>query len=362
VDLAQGQYDFYAVIVPTNNAGLLHAQLTAISGNPQLFVRVGAAPTPDHHAAGSCGQDQLIDRELTGSGTQYGSWVPLDGRTETQLTPGLWVISVYANGNANVRYRLILSSGNSATNGVVQDLPLNGSVTLSNQGLAGGDWRYYRVQIPTNAPNNLVVTWANIQGDPLQLFIRDTVPPGQGDVTSRNFITWSSDNKNEGPYPDAISPGSFNLTTPPLRPGTSYYFGIWSSGGSDASAIFSITCSTNGGSINVTNVIPFHGGSINTVVIPGSGTLYYRIDVPLTATNFQFSASNSSDLVFLLDQGTVPVPGGSAPWSNYQQANASFSQSLTDPTDWPWLPGYSYYLAITNTSASSENVSLTMSP
>jgi hypothetical protein len=85
----------------------------------------------------------------------------LNGRTDTQLTPGLWVISVYAAGNANVRYRLILSSGNSATNGLVQDLPLDGSVKLTNA-LAGGDWRYYRVQIPTNAPNNLLVIWTSI--------------------------------------------------------------------------------------------------------------------------------------------------------------------------------------------------------
>jgi len=44
VYLAQGHYDFYAVIVPTNNAGLLHAELLAISGNPHLYIRVGARP------------------------------------------------------------------------------------------------------------------------------------------------------------------------------------------------------------------------------------------------------------------------------------------------------------------------------
>jgi hypothetical protein len=349
VDLAQGHYDFYAVIVPTNNAGLLHAELLAISGNPQLYIRAGAAPTPNHYAEGSCDfwDGQLIDHQLIGRTTQYGSWVPLNGRIDTQLTPGIWVISVYAAGNANVRYRLILSSGNSATNGLVQDLPLDGSVTLMNQGLAGGDWRYYRVQIPTNAPNNLLVTWTNTVGSP-QLFIRDTVPPGDD-----GFISWSSDDKNEGPYPDHISPGSFTLTTPPLRTGTSYYFGIWS----PDDTVFSITCSTNGGAINVDDVLDFYNGSLNNVIINGYSTLLYRIDVPPEATSLQFSASNSSDLVLFLEQGTVPGPGDDAQWISYQ-ANASLTESLTDPSNWPWLPGYSYYLAITNTSANAESFSL----
>ena len=348
VDLAQGQYDFYAVIVPTNNAGLLHAELMAISGNPQLYIRVGAAPTPNHYAEGSCdSSDGLIDHQLAGSTTQYGSWVPLNGRTDTQLTPGIWVISVYAAGNANVRYRLILSSGNSATNGLVQDLPLDGSLTLTNQGLAGGDWRYYRVQIPINAPNNLLVTWTNTVGSP-QLFVRDTVPPGDD-----GFISWAADYKNEGPYPDFISPGSFTLTTPPLRTGTSYYFGIWS----PDDTVFSITCSTNGGTINVDGVLDFYCGSLNKVIASNS-TLLYRIDVPPDATILRLSASNSSDLVLFLEQGTVPGPGYDAQWISYYEVNASLTESLTNHAGWPWLPGYSYYLAITNTSASAESFSL----
>jgi len=368
VDLAQGQYDFYAVIVPTNNAGLLHTELLAISGNSQLYIRVGAAPTPNHYAEGSCDSwdGQLIDRQLTGSTTQYGSWVPLNGRTDTQLTPGIWVISVYAAGNANVRYRLILSSGNSATNSLVQDLPLNGSVTLTNQGLAGGDWRYYRAQIPTNAPNNLLVTWTNTKGSP-HLFIRDTVPPGDGahiyNYNSYPYYayTWASDYKNGGPYPDFPSPGSFTLTTPPLRTGTSYYFGIWS----PDDAIFSITCSTNGGAINVDGVLDFYCGSLSSV-IAGNSTLLYRMYVPPEATSLRLSASNSSDLVLFLEQGTVTGPGDDAIWNSYidqyspygNQANASLTESLTNHAGWPWLPGYSYYLAITNSSASTESFSL----
>ena len=50
IDLKQGGYDYYAVLVPTTNAGLLRAELQSISGNPNLYLRVGAAPTLNHYA------------------------------------------------------------------------------------------------------------------------------------------------------------------------------------------------------------------------------------------------------------------------------------------------------------------------
>jgi hypothetical protein len=359
IDLAQGQYDFYAIMVPTNNAGLLRTELQAISGNPTLYLRAGAAPTFNHGVTGSSGS--LIDRQLAGSVTEYGNWVPLNGRTATNLTPGLWVLSVYASGNANVRFRLQLSCGSSTTNGLVQDLPLNGSVTYTNQQLAGGDWRYYRVQIPTNAPNNWVVNWTRSQGS-AHLFVRDTVPPGDSSYNYDNYnslpgyaVTWASDQKNQGPYPDFAAPGSDTLTTPPLRPGSTYYLGFWS----PDDATFSVGSTTNGGTINITNTIAFYGGSI-AKVIPGNGTLRYRLDVPINATRILLNASNSTDIVFALEQGTVALAGGPAHWTSYGPANASLNLFLGIPNYWPWLPGYSYYLTITNTSSAAESFNFAM--
>jgi hypothetical protein len=361
VDLAQGQYDFYAIMVPTNNAGLLRTELQAISGNPALYLRAGAAPTFNHNSTGG-GGITLIDRQLAGSVTEYGNWVPLNGQTATNLTPGLWVLSVYASGNANVRFRLQLSCGSPAANGLVQDLPLDGSVTYANQQLAGGDWRYYRVQIPTNAPNNWVVNWTRSHGS-AHLFVRDTVPPGDSSYNYDNYnaspgyaVTWATDRKNQGPYPDFASPGSDTLTTPPLRPGSTYYLGFWS----PDDATFSVGSTTNGGAIDVTNTVAFYGGSI-TEVIPGYGTLTYRMDVPINATRILFNASNSTDIVFALEQGTVALAGGPAHWTSYNQANVSFNLNLGTPTSWPWLPGYAYYLTITNTSSAAEAFSFVMS-
>jgi hypothetical protein len=234
IDLKQGQFDYYAVLVPANNAGLLRTELDAISGNPNLYLRVGTAPTLAHYSGGNYDVDcyyrtALYDRSLTGSTTEYGNWVPLNGRSESQLTPGLWVLAVQAAGNANVRYRLILSCGNSATNGLMQDLVLGGG-SLTNQNLIAGDWRYYRVQIPDPAPANWVVTFTRSLGS-ARMFVRDTMPPGDG-ISTADYssypspLTWFNDSKNQGPYPRFDASGTYSLTTPPLRPGSVYYLGF----------------------------------------------------------------------------------------------------------------------------------------
>jgi hypothetical protein len=359
LDLAQGQYDFYAIVVPTNNAGLLRTELQAISGTPNLYLRVGAAPTFNHYSDGASG-NSLIDRQLTARTTEYGNWVPLNGQTATNLPPGLWVLSVYAAGEANVRYRLQLSCGDATTGGLVQALPLDGSVSYNDQQLAGGDWRYYLVPIPTNAPNNWVVNWTVSQGNPC-LFVRDTVPPGDGAQNYDDYnnpysqpITWLSDDKDQGPYPYFTAPGSDTLTTPPVRPASVYYLGFWS----PEDATFSVTCATNGGYINVTNVIPLSNGVIGGL-LAGNGSILYRIDVPANATNIAFTANNNAaGVVYSLEQGTVALPGGPAHWiSYYDDTSISFNQPFTGV--WPWLTGCSYYLTVTNNSAVSEFFNLT---
>jgi hypothetical protein len=379
VNLAQSQYDFYAIIVPTNNAGLLRTELQAISGNPYLYIRMGAMPTINHYASGSCYDgSSLVDHELTGGNTEYGNWVPLNGQTATNLTPGMWIMSVYASGT-DARYRLQLSCGTPATNlpaetmpqggmcmggsmtngntiGLVQILPLDGSVTYTNQQLAGGDWRYYLAQIPSNAPSDWVVTWTAAEGSP-HLFIRDTAPPGDGANTYDYNLdpgaakTWSTDLKNEGPYPDFALPGSDTLSTPPLRPGAIYYLGFWS----PDDATFSVTCITNAGSIDITNVVTLYQGQI-AATVPPYGCVQYQINLPANATGVVLNATNSSNIILTLEQGTVALPGGPAHW-----ISSSTNSSLNEPFNgtWPWLPGYTYYLTVTNDSAVTGTFELT---
>ena len=178
----------------------------------------------------------------------------------------------------------------------------------------------------------------------------------QGQATTvTDLRDWNSDDKNEGPYPVYSTPGSYTLTTPPLRTGVMHYLGFEAT----ADSIFSVSSATNGASINVTNMLPYEGGTISGT-IPGNGALEYRMAVPPTATRILFNASNSTALTFSLEQGTVALPGGPAQWSS-SSANVSLNELLTTPNNWPWLPGYDYYLTITNTSGIAQNFTLTTS-
>jgi hypothetical protein len=52
-DLAQGAFDYYAVTVPPGNIGVMRTRLDAISGNPNMYIRVGAPSTLSHYQYGS---------------------------------------------------------------------------------------------------------------------------------------------------------------------------------------------------------------------------------------------------------------------------------------------------------------------
>jgi hypothetical protein len=228
--------------------------LQAISGNPDLYIRESGVPTTSHTSVGASGGFSLVDRSLTGSTSEYSNWVPLDGRSETRLLPGSWFIGVRAAGATNARYRLKISSGR------VDDLALNNTVT--NQSIVGNDWRYYRFTVPTDAPATWNLTFSQQQGN-VVMWLRDTIPPGQkavNDTSTTNIASWSSDNKNQGPY-SALgqdSAGTYVFPTPPLRPNSTYYVGFRSS----SDATFSFTTSTTG-NIGAIPALDFRTGAYN---------------------------------------------------------------------------------------------------
>lgn len=339
-DLEQGKFHYYAIVVPSNNVGVLRTRLDAISGDPNLYIRTGGAPTLSHYLNGDNGA-YMYERYLTANvGSEYGNWVPLDGKYELQLTPGTWYIAVQAAGNSNVRYRLITSGG------VVTDLAHDG-VPLIGQTLAAGDFRYYRVLIPTNAPVSWSPTFAQTLGD-VVMYVRDITPPGQGGYTT-DYRHWQTDNKNFGPYTAYDPPTTYNFNTPPVRPGSYYYLGFRAVN----DATFSVSSTTNASVINYTNVIAFYGGSV-TNVIPANGVLKYRIDVPADARRWIHTSTHSNTVWLYLEQGTIPKPPSEYHWSSGGAANSTLNQQLYNST-WPWLPAYRYYLFVTNNTALAQN-------
>ena len=343
-DLEQGRLHYYTVLVPSNNVGLLRTRLDAISGNPNLYLRVGVPPTLSHgtYTYPYWGFDRYLGANV---GSEYGNWVPLNGRYEAFLTPGTWYLAVHAAGGSNVRYRLRLSTGN------IQDLSLNGGPITNT--LAATDWGYYRVQIPSNAPVNWTVTFNQLVGDAV-MYVRDTTPPGMGWGLGYGVYDWNQDGKNHGPYPYFDTPGTYTLNTPPLRPGAVYYLGFRAV----SDATFSVSSATSGGTIDVTNTLAFYGGTF-TNEIPPYGAVQFRIDVPANARRWIHTAAHNGSVWQYLEQGTIPTPVGFN-WSSYGSASVGFNLDLYTPNNWPWLPGYSYFLLVTNTSATPQAFAMCM--
>ncbi|HEV2318840.1 MAG TPA: hypothetical protein VGV18_03770, partial [Verrucomicrobiae bacterium] len=339
-DLANGAFDYYAILVPANNTGVLRTRLDAISGNPNLYIRAGGAPTLSHYYGGGYGSS-VYDRTLNASGgSEYGNWVPFNGRFEAGLTNGIWYLAVQAAGNSNVRYRLRMDTGS------ISNLVLNGGSATSQQ-MVAGDYLYYAVQIPTNSPVDWNITYSVQLGNVVG-YIRDRVPPGQASTVT-DYRDWNNDDKNEGPYPQFTSPGTYTLTCPPLRPGNTYYVGFRAV----ADSTFSISWNTNGGYIIYTNVIPFYNG-YTSATIPANGTMGYRIDVPANAVRWNHTSTNAAGVWLYLEQGAPPTLSPYDNWNSGGSANSSFSQYLQTPFSWPWQAGYSYFLAVTNTTSTAQ--------
>ncbi|HWI56475.1 MAG TPA: pre-peptidase C-terminal domain-containing protein [Bacillota bacterium] len=365
--LNQGSMHYYAVEVPATNFGLLRAQLDVVSGYPELYLRFGGVPTLSHGPLGAMAGGNppgVYDRYLLGATNMgFANWVPLDGKFETQLKPGRWYLAVRAGGSSNARYNLRTSLANLA------DLPIQ-SPALTNQFVRGGDWLYYRVPMPTALPLTFNVTFSMDRGS-VALYLRDTLPPGNGNnitISSPDVRDWSKDAKNFGPYPSFNSPGTYSLSAPAVRPGQILYLGFRAQ--SD-SIISSVRVTTNGVPVQEPAVVPFYGGTASTNV-PAFSAVVFRVDVPPEATRWKHVSLHPTNLVVYLDQGTLPSLGSGRGWkSPSATANSSYSmglvywdatskQCLPNTNGWPWVPGQSYFLTVTNLTPAPQDFTLLM--
>ncbi|MCF7734366.1 MAG: hypothetical protein K9N23_21975, partial [Akkermansiaceae bacterium] len=298
LDLGQEDWRFYAVTVPSGNRRLLRTVLEALNGQPQLYIRAGAIPTTQHAASPPNGYPPLYQYSSTATGTQYGNWTPMDARFESELAPGTWYLGVTAAGGTNCRYRLRTAVGD------FQPLAMNGG-SFTGQDLLGGDWRYYVLETPATPPANWNVTFATQQGA-VQVHWRDTLPPG--DAAPYDGLRNAYDDQlNQGPYSydGWSSPGTYTVTSPPLRPNSRIYLGVKAL--SDAS--FSISSATGGSAPVVPASLDFFTGRFEGNVPLGDG-LVFRIDAPVDAYRFKFHGTHSGNVEFRLEQGTWPGVSG----------------------------------------------------
>lgn len=338
IDLARNYFHYYAVNVPPSNSGVMRVVLEAINGNPDFYMRTSAPPTLAHGPAGPFTGTVLYQQYLNDTTTEYANWVNQNGRYERELPPGLHYIAIRAV-TSNVRYRLRLSAGD------IQELALDGG-SYNNQILAAGDWRYYRLYVPTNAPRNWNITFNQIVGN-VVMHVRDSSPPGQGTYVT-DYVDWQDDNKNHSSYPNYDPAGTHTIVCPPLRPGHTYYLGFRAVN----DATFSVNSAVSGGAVDVTNVVQFYGGVTNTT-IPANAFLRFRVDVPSEARRWIHYATNVAAVRIYIDQGSCPSQTTS---DHYycQSANCTYNHVLYGSDNWPWLPGYMYFVTVTNTSASAQ--------
>jgi len=329
--------------VPTNNYGLLRVQLQAISGNPDVYARTNFPPTLHHNINGGSGT--IFDRSMVLTATEYANWVPLDGKVEARLTPGLWYMVVRAAGNANARYRLKLSVG------TITDVPIHGPELLQQE-LAGGDWRYYRVQMPDTVPLNFNVSFTQVSGD-VAMYVRDTVPPGNGATPSTSDIkTWYTDLRNTVTNANYDAPVTYTFAAPPVRIGGLYYFGFRAVN----DATFTVRVTTNGGPSLAVPIIPFYGGTVTTNLGP-FGAALFRINVPPEGTRWKHTSVHSNVVQLALENGTYPLLAQSDDWRS-SGANGPLNVPLRGP--WPWVTNVAFFLLMTNSSANAQTVTFNM--
>ena len=346
IDLAQDNWHFYAIDVPAGNGGLLRNELQAISGNPDLYIREDGVPTTHHYSRGSAYlSGSLVNRSLTGSTSEYGNWVPLNGRAETRLRPGRWFLGVKAGGTSNVRYRLKAGTGS------VTDLNLN-QIPVPSQTMVGGDWRYYRFTIPVDAPRQWMLNFSQQLGD-VVMWIRDTVPPGDGFDSSPFYRTdWATDSKNQGPYPSYDPAGTHTISAPQLRPGHTYFAGFRASG----DATFTISSSTGGGSIGSHPSLDFYTGSYSGN-IPAGGSTVVTVSAPSDSTRWKHTSTHESGIEIRIEQGSLTPVTGPVHYTSGGSVDSSLDVTLNS---WPWVPGPVYFVRFVNTTGGALPVSFSM--
>jgi hypothetical protein len=364
-DLGEGRYRFYRVTVPAGNGGLFRTKLEAISGDPELYIRRGAAPTLSYMPGSYY---NYVDYSDTRDGSSYGHWVAVDTRYGTELPPGEYWIAVYAQGS-NVRYRLTLDVG------VVSDLAQSGG-SVTGHALAAGDMRFYRVKVPalttngaTSAPQDWTLNLTQQQGD-ATVFLREEVPPGlysnvpdpsYGDSYVRD---WNGDRAayvyGLSQLPRLEDTGALTMSFPWLKADTTYWVGVYAK----TDVVYDLASSVSASRRTIDGVLDWQTGRLDIALAAG-GKRLYRIDVPATAGRYLHTSTAADGVKLAVSVGYIPPDNGYADWNNSGVSYYnSLDRNLESPGgyigNFPWVADESYYLAVENTTAQTQQVKVNL--
>ena len=366
-ELAQDAWEFYALDVPENNLGLLRLALEQYGGNTNVYLRNDGIPSSDHGSLGTTG-NRMFQYKMIAETSEAGNFSEISdaAKKPERLLPGRWYVGVKSDPLASVRtasgYRL------KAHSGVVTDLDLTTSSPLTNQSLAERDWRYYRFTVPrTGIPAEWRPFFNRTSGGALA-YVRDGLPPfsyvpaTSTSAASPSFVDWSADAKNlvsVNSYLRQIAPGTITLPTPPLRPGSTYYLGLY---GNNAGGSVEVSSSVSIAQVSIEREMVYHSG-LEVITVPANDSRLVRISAASDAARLKIECIQSAaGLALKLEQGAPPFTTSviaahaqnAAPFSESHVFNQALSQN------WPFVPSRDYYLLLSNTTASPITSTVTM--
>ena len=363
-ELPQDAWEFFAMDVGPDNLGLMRLALEQYGGNTNVYIRNGGIPTIDHSSTGT-GGTRLFQYRMISEISEAGNFSELSNATKPpdRLASGRWFIAVKSEPLAGLRtgsgYRLKVHSG------VVTDLELTTSSPLTAQNLAALDWRYYRFTIPrTGIPTEWRPFFARVSGSSVA-YIRDTLPPFSfAPQTSLGvtFNDWSSDAKNRAPaavFTRALNPGSLAFPTPPLRPGSTYFLGLY---GNSAGGSIEVASAVSNTLVQVDAEAVYNTG-ITQITVPANSSRLVRIATAPDATRLKFDCLQSAQGLFLkLEQGSLPytLVTTTAHRQNTSPFPVSFTFNEVLSSTWPFVPNRDYFLLLSNTTGSPISSTITM--
>jgi hypothetical protein len=363
-ELPQDSWEFYAVDVGPNNLGLLRLVLEQYGGNTNVYIRNGGIPTVDHSSAGATGT-RMFQYRMISEISEAGNFSELSSTTKPpdRLISGRWFIAVKSEPLAGLRtgsgYRLKVHSG------VVTDLDLTTSSPLTGQNLAALDWRYYRFTIPRiGIPAEWRPFFNRVSGSSVA-YIRDTVPPFSfvpQTSTGVTFNDWNTDLKNRAPaavFTRALAPGSLAFPTPPLRPGSTYFLGLYGNNSGGSIEVGSAVSST----LVPVDAEAVYNTGVTQITVPGNSSRVVRIATAADATRLKFDCVQSAiGLSLKLEQGSFPytLVTTTAHRQNTSPFPVAFTFNEVLSSTWPFVPNRDYYLLLSNTTAGPISSTITM--
>jgi alpha-tubulin suppressor-like RCC1 family protein/subtilisin-like proprotein convertase family protein len=196
---------------------------------------------------------------------------------------------------------------------------------------------WYQINVPTNAA--VATNTLLFAGAPMNLWFCTNVPPFTVSPSAFELLTNATNGARI----------VFTNGTPALPQGGTYYLGVQNTNNFATNYAVQVTFDLNA-TTPLTNGIPV------TNTIPVDGVAYYSVYVPtnaIAATNILLFANGTIDLFF--NQNVLPTSGGPGDFELINGFTGPAAQGAILTTNAlpppPLIPGSTYYLEVTNTSA-----------